>query len=102
MKKLKDIFHCLLTKTKSKKLCFLSAMLGYKYTIDWTIQNVPEAAFLIREYLVRNPEEKTNMMKEYFQDPDYIFNKALQKYKQEKLLEKNGFETDEIRLMEGK
>ena len=42
------------------------------------------------------------MMKEYFQDPDYIFNKALQKYKQEKLLEKNGFETDEIRLMEGK
>lgn len=101
MTKLKDIFHCLQTKTKTKKLCFLSAMLGYKYTTDWIINHVPEAAFLIGDYLKVHPEDKNEMMKEYFKDPDYIFDKALQKYKQIKMLEENGFETEELKMMEG-
>lgn len=102
MKKLKDIFHYIMTKTKVKKLCFLSAMLGYKYTTDWIINHVPEAAYLIGDYLKRHPEEKTEMMKEYFKNPDYIFDKACNKYKQTKLLERNGFETEEFKMMEEK
>ena len=102
MRKRNATFRCLLTKIKAKKLCLLSAMLGYKYTTDWIINHVPEAAYLIGDYLRKHPEEKSNMMKEYFKSPDYIFDKAWDKYKQEKLLEKNGFETEEIKMMEGR
>lgn len=77
-------------------------MLGYKYTTDWIINHVPEAAYLIGDYLKRHPEEKTEMMKEYFKNPDYIFDKACNKYKQTKLLERNGFETEEFKMMEEK
>ena len=100
MKKLSNTFRCIMTKTKAKKLCLLSAMLGYKYTTDWIINNVPEAAYLIGDYLKKHPEEKANMMKDYFKNPDYIFDKALNKYKQEKMLKKNGFETEELKMME--
>lgn len=100
MKKFATTFHYLLTKTKAKKLCFLSSMLGYKYTTDWIKDHVPEAALLIGEYLKIHPEER-NLMSEYLKNPDYIFDKAVQKYKQVKLLEDNGFETEELRMMEG-
>ena len=102
MDKIKDRFNYILSKAKAKKLCLLSAMLGYKYTTDWIINHVPEAAYLIGDYLKKHPEEKAEMMKEYFVSPDYIFDKALTKYKQEKLLEKHGFETEELRMMEGR
>lgn len=100
MKKQSGIFHYLLTKTKAKKLCFLSAMIGYKYTYEWIVDNVPEAAYLIGEYLKIHPEER-NLMKDYLKSPDHVFDKAVQKYKQAKMLEENGFETEELKMMEG-
>lgn len=102
MSKIKDRISHIFVKTKVKKLCFLSAMLGYKYTSDWIIKNVPEAAYLIGEHLKKHPEEKALMMKEYFKDPDYIFTKALDKYKQTKFLEEHGFETEEIKVLNNK
>lgn len=101
MKKIKDALNHIFLKAKVKKLCFLSAMLGYKYTTDWIINHVPEAAYLIGDYLKKHPETKNEMMKEYFKTPDYIFDKAMNKYRQMKLLETNGFETEELKMMEG-
>lgn len=100
MKKLKDIFHCILTKTKVKKLCFLSALIGYQTTGEWIKEKVPEAAFLIGEYLNKHSEEEGSVIEKCFKDPDYIFDKALNRYKQSELLKKHGFETDEIKMME--
>lgn len=100
--KMKNLFGHILSRTKAKKLCYLSAMLGYKYTSDWIINNIPEAAYLIGDYLKRKPEAKDAMMEEYFKNSDYIYDKAEKKLEQLKFLDENGFEPKELEMMGGK
>lgn len=99
MKKLKEMIKQIYLKSKVKRLCYLSARLGYKYGSDWIINEIPEAAYLIHDYVKKHPGSQKEMFEEYFKDPDYIFEKAEQKYKQAKMLEKHGFESDEINIL---
>lgn len=92
--KIMDIFF----KAKAKKLCFLAAMLGYKYTTEWIKENVPEAALLIGEHLRIHPEDR-NFMKYYIKSPEHIYEETLKKYRQSQLLEEHGFETEEIKML---
>lgn len=102
MRNIKKIFYNFLYRTKVKRLCFLSAMLGYQYTVEWIVDNVPEAGYLVGDYLEKNPEKQDEIAKKYIKDADHIFDKALEKYKQLKLLDEYGFDPDDIKAMEGR
>ena len=101
MKHLKETLrHLFWRTTVVKKLCFLSAMLGYKYTSDWIINNVPEAAYLINDHFKKYKGSKEEMIQNMFKDADYIFDKAENKLKQVDMLEKNGFdESYEVQVL---
>lgn len=99
-KRIRSLLNTIFVRPKVKKMCFLSSMLGYKYTTDWIIDNIPEAAYIIGEYLNRHPEAKEEMINTYFKDPDYIFNKTLNKYRQMKFIEENGLEIEELKMFE--
>lgn len=99
MKRLKEMLKQLYLKSKVKKLCYISCKLGYKYTCDWIINTVPEAAYLISDYIKKHPGCQDEMNSDFFKNPDYILSKAEDKYKQVKMLEKYGFDTEDTAIL---
>lgn len=95
MKKIKQLFKKLYFRKKAKKLCFLSAMFGYKYTCDWIMNNIPEAGYLIGDYVKTHPAEQKELFTEYFKSPDYILDKAEKRLNYIVQLEEGGFDIDE-------
>lgn len=97
MKKIKQwLTNRLFSRKRVKELCYLSAMIGYKYTCDWIIKNVEEAGVLIGEYRERHPREYQEIFTEYLKDPDYILDKAEKRLKQLDTLEEGGYDANDI------
>ena len=74
-------------------------MLGYKYMSDWIMDHIPEAGYLIGDYIRIHPEEHQSLFTKYFKNPDNIFNKSEARLKQIKYLDKNGFDVEEISFL---
>lgn len=97
MKKIKQwLTNKLFSRKRVKELCYLSAMIGYKYTCDWIINNVEEASYLIGEYKQKHPREYQEIFTEYLKDPDYILDKAEKRLKQLDTLQEGGYDANDI------
>lgn len=86
-------------RNKVKNLCYLSAMLGYKLTSDWIIDHIPEASYLIGDYIKKHPDEHQSLFTKYLRNPEYILEKSESKLKQLSWMDKNGFEPEEISFL---
>lgn len=86
-------------RSKVQNLCFLSAMLGYKLTSDWIIDHIPEASYLIGDYIKKHPDEYQSLFNKYFKNPEHILDKAESKLKQISWMDKNGFEPEEMSML---
>lgn len=100
MKKIKQFFRHLYLRRRVRELCYLSAMFGYKYTCDWIINNIPEAGYLIGDFVKKHPNEKQQLFTEYFKNPDHILDKAEKRLKWIDTLEDSGYEDiDELKFL---
>lgn len=86
-------------KSKVKYLCYLSAMLGYKYTTDWIIDHIPEASYLIQDYLKKHPDARQSLFTKYFKSPDNILQQATNRLDMVDYLEENDIQTDETEYL---
>lgn len=89
----------LFLRNKVKNLCYISAMFGYKLTSDWIVDHIPEASYLIGDYIKKHPDEHKSLFTKYFKNPDYILEKSEARLKQIKYLDKNGFDIDEVEYL---
>lgn len=63
-------------RSKVESLCYYAAMLGYKLTTDWIVDHVPEASYLINDYIKKHPDERMSLFSKYFKSPENIMKNA--------------------------